>query len=90
MMPALSRLTVLSLLILYKYLIVRLQHLAGQFLKSLAKYPPRQTLGSFNLEKIQKQVEAGKTSSGSIFTSTKITAAIKNRTPTNTRVDSIP
>lgn len=40
------------------YVIVPLQQLAGQFLKSLAEYPPSQTPGSFNLEKIQKQIEA--------------------------------
>jgi hypothetical protein len=31
---------------------------AGQFLMSMKDYPPSQTAGSFNLEKIQKQIEA--------------------------------
>ncbi len=40
------------------FALVPLQQLAGQFLKSMADYPPSQTPGSFNLEKIQKQIEA--------------------------------
>jgi len=38
---------------------VPLQMFAGQFLMSMKEYPPSQTAGSFNLEKIQKQIEAG-------------------------------
>ena len=41
------------------FVIVPLQMLAGQFLMSMKDYPPSQTAGSFNLEKIQKQIEAG-------------------------------
>jgi arylsulfatase len=40
------------------YLLVPMQAYAGQFLKTMADYPPSQTPGSFNLEKIQKQIEA--------------------------------
>ena len=39
--------------------VVPLQQLAGKFLMSMKEYPPSQTPGSFNLEKIQKQIEAG-------------------------------
>jgi arylsulfatase A-like enzyme len=41
------------------FVIVPLQMFAGQFLMSMKDYPPSQTAGSFNLEKIQKQIEAG-------------------------------
>jgi arylsulfatase len=40
------------------YIIVPMQGLAAKFLQSMADYPPSQTPGSFNLEKIQKQIEA--------------------------------
>ena len=40
------------------FVIVPLQMFAGQFLMSMKEYPPSQTAGSFNLEKIQKQIEA--------------------------------
>jgi arylsulfatase len=40
------------------YLLVPMQQLAGQFLMSMKEYPPSQTPGSFNLEKIQKQIES--------------------------------
>ena len=40
-------------------MVVPLQQLAGKFLMSMKEYPPSQTPGSFNLEKIQKQIEAG-------------------------------
>ena len=40
------------------FVIVPLQEMAGKFLLSLKDYPPSQTPGSFNLEKIQKQIEA--------------------------------
>jgi hypothetical protein len=41
------------------FVVVPLQQLAGKFLMSMKEYPPSQTPGSFNLEKIQKQIEAG-------------------------------
>jgi arylsulfatase len=37
---------------------VPLQQIAGKFLMSMKDYPPSQSPGSFNLEKIQKQIEA--------------------------------
>jgi arylsulfatase len=37
---------------------VPLQQIAGRFLMSMKEYPPSQTPGSFNLDKIQKQIEA--------------------------------
>ncbi|MDX1383445.1 MAG: arylsulfatase, partial [Thermoanaerobaculia bacterium] len=40
------------------FVLVPLQQLAGRFLKSMVDYPPSQTPGSFNLDKIQKQIEA--------------------------------
>ncbi|KRQ92844.1 arylsulfatase [Bradyrhizobium jicamae] len=40
------------------FIIVPLQAMAGKFLKSMAEYPPSQSPGSFNLEKIQKQIES--------------------------------
>ncbi len=40
------------------YVIVPLQGMAAEFLKTMKDYPPSQTPGSFNLEKIQKQIEA--------------------------------
>ena len=41
------------------FVLVPLQQLAGKFLTTMKEYPPSQTPGSFNLEKIQKQIEAG-------------------------------
>ncbi len=38
------------------YVIVPMQQLAGKFFKTLADYPPSQTPGSFNLEKVQEQI----------------------------------
>jgi arylsulfatase len=35
-----------------------MQQLAGIFLVTMKEYPPSQTPGSFNLEKIQKTIEA--------------------------------
>jgi hypothetical protein len=35
-----------------------LNTMAGNFLLSMKDYPPSATPGSFNLEKIQKQIEA--------------------------------
>jgi len=40
------------------FVIVPLQGMAGEFLRTMKEYPPSQTPGSFNLEKIQKQIEA--------------------------------
>ncbi|HET7291053.1 MAG TPA: arylsulfatase [Vicinamibacteria bacterium] len=39
------------------FVIVPLQQMAGQWLMTFKDYPPSQTPGSFNLEKIQKQIE---------------------------------
>jgi arylsulfatase len=39
------------------FVIVPMQQIAAKFFKSLAEYPPSQSPGSFNLEKIQKQIE---------------------------------
>jgi arylsulfatase len=39
------------------FVIVPIQQMAGQFLMTFKDYPPSQTPGSFNLEKIQKQIE---------------------------------
>jgi arylsulfatase len=35
-----------------------MQQLAARFLQTMKDYPPSQTPGSFNLEKVQKQIEA--------------------------------
>ncbi len=43
------------------YVIVPMQSVAANFLKSMADYPPSQTPGSFNLEKVQEQIEAAAT-----------------------------
>ena len=40
------------------YVLVPMQQLAGKFLMTMKDYPPSQTPGSFNLEKIQKQIES--------------------------------
>ena len=40
------------------FVAVPLQQIAGRFLMSMKDFPPSQTPGSFNLEKIQKQIEA--------------------------------
>jgi arylsulfatase len=40
------------------FVIVPLQAMAGEFLKTMKDFPPSQTPGSFNLEKIQKQIES--------------------------------
>ncbi|CAD73460.1 Aryl-sulfate sulphohydrolase [Rhodopirellula baltica SH 1] len=39
------------------YVLAPMQQLAGKFLMSMKEFPPSQTPGSFNLEKIQKQIE---------------------------------
>jgi hypothetical protein len=41
------------------FVLVPLQQLAGKFLMTMKEYPPSQTPGLFNLEKIQKQIESG-------------------------------
>jgi arylsulfatase len=40
------------------FVIAPIQVLASQFLKTMTDYPPSQTPGSFNLSKIEKQIEA--------------------------------
>jgi arylsulfatase len=42
----------------HAFILVPMQQVAGAFLKTMAEYPPSQTPGSFNLEKVQKQIEA--------------------------------
>jgi arylsulfatase A-like enzyme len=42
----------------HAFVAVPLQQIAGKFLMSMKDYPPSQTPGSFNLDKIQKQIEA--------------------------------
>ena len=42
----------------HAFVAVPLQRIAGGFLMSMKDYPPSQSPGSFNLEKIQKQIEA--------------------------------
>jgi arylsulfatase len=46
------------------FVLAPLQQLAGQFLQTLADYPPSQSPGSFNLEKIKEQIEAGVAAGG--------------------------
>jgi arylsulfatase len=41
------------------FVLVPLQAMAGNFLRTMKEYPPSQSPGSFNLEKIQKQIEEG-------------------------------
>lgn len=41
------------------FVLVPMQQVAGKFLMTLKEYPPSQSPGSFNLEKIQKTIEAG-------------------------------
>ncbi|MCL4178288.1 MAG: arylsulfatase [Verrucomicrobia bacterium] len=41
------------------FVLVPMQQMAGKFLMTMKDYPPSQTPGSFNLEKIQKLIEAG-------------------------------
>jgi arylsulfatase len=43
------------------YVIVPMQQMAGKFFKTLAEYPPSQTPGSFNLDKVQEQIESAAT-----------------------------
>ena len=39
------------------YVLIPMQQIAGKFFDTLTKYPPSQTPGSFNLQKIQQQLE---------------------------------
>ncbi|MEM8495430.1 MAG: sulfatase-like hydrolase/transferase, partial [Planctomycetota bacterium] len=39
------------------YVIVPMQQIAGKFFATLQEFPPSQTPGSFNLEKVQEQIE---------------------------------
>jgi arylsulfatase len=41
----------------HAFVLVPMQQLAGQFLMTMKDYPPSQTPGSFNLEKVQKMIE---------------------------------
>lgn len=40
------------------FVVAPMQKLAAEFLLSMKQYPPSQTPGSFNLEKVQKEIEA--------------------------------
>lgn len=40
------------------YILIPMQQFAGKFLMTMKEYPPSQTPGSFNLEKIQKMIES--------------------------------
>ncbi|MBN7813225.1 arylsulfatase [Algoriphagus sp. H41] len=40
------------------FVLVPMQQMAGEFLMTMKDYPPSQSPGSFNLEKIQKQIES--------------------------------
>ena len=40
------------------YILAPMKELAGRFLMTMKDYPPSQTPGSFNLEKVQKEIEA--------------------------------
>jgi arylsulfatase len=39
--------------------VVPLQQIAAKFMLTMKEYPPSQTPGSFNLDKIQKMIESG-------------------------------
>ncbi|GAB2505634.1 arylsulfatase [Microbulbifer agarilyticus] len=41
------------------FVLVPLQQLAAQFLKTMEEYPPSQTPGAFNLKKIEEQLKSG-------------------------------
>jgi arylsulfatase A-like enzyme len=43
------------------FVLVPMQQFAGKFLMTMKEYPPSQTAGSFNLEKIQKQIQEATT-----------------------------
>lgn len=40
------------------YVVVPMQQIAGKFLQTMKQYPPSQSPGSFNLEKVQKMIES--------------------------------
>ena len=40
------------------YVLGPMQKVAAKFLMTMTEYPPSQTPGSFNLDKVQKQIEA--------------------------------
>jgi arylsulfatase len=40
------------------FVLAPMQQLGAKFLLTMKDYPPSQTPGSFNLEKVQKQIEA--------------------------------
>lgn len=40
------------------FVLAPMQHYAAKFLMTMKEFPPSQTPGSFNLEKVQKQIEA--------------------------------
>lgn len=42
----------------HAFVLVPMQQMAGKFLMTMKDYPPSQSPGSFNLEKIQKQIES--------------------------------
>ncbi len=42
----------------HAFVLVPMQQVAGKFLMTMKDYPPSQTPGSFNLEKVQKTIEA--------------------------------
>ena len=44
------------------FIVVPMQQLAAKFLMTMKEFPPSQTPGSFNLEKIKKQIEAAPSS----------------------------
>ncbi|WP_165074382.1 arylsulfatase [Paludisphaera rhizosphaerae] len=43
----------------HPFVVVPMQQIAARFLTTMKEYPPSQTPGSFNLEKVQKMIEAG-------------------------------
>jgi hypothetical protein len=60
------------------FVIVPMQEYAGKFLLTMKDYPPSQTLGSFNLEKIQQTLESGDWREVSrITTSTRVCPAVQ-------------
>jgi arylsulfatase len=44
----------------HAFVVVPLQQIAGRFLMTMKDYPPSQSPGSFNLDRIQKRLEAGR------------------------------
>ena len=39
-------------------MVIPLQQLAGKFLMTIKEYPPSQTPGSFNLDKVHKMIDS--------------------------------